>query len=369
MLRDEYLLDPAVAYLNHGGFGALARPVLEARERHLRRVEANPTAVYKDELAGELETSMAALAPRLGCDTSSIAFVPNVTFALNLVARSLMGGLGKGDEVLVTDLEYGAQQLLWSWVCESTGARLRNVALGAVPDADVVEEIAAHAGGRTRIALVSHITSSTARLLPVREIAARLHERGTIVVVDGAHAPGQIDLDLPSLGCDYYGGNLHKWFAAPRGAGILYATPSRQEALDPLVIGWGGTDRMQPLSSRIHSPGTIDASTYLSVPEALLFHDDRLAPEKEAARARLLAAAHELESLGYERLGSHADGLMMSAFFLPEGAAGEALAARLRSDKIEAIVTEHSGRAILRICVAWYTCDEELERLFKSCAG
>lgn len=369
MLRDEYLLDPEVAYLNHGGFGAVPRRVLEARERHLRRIEGNPTEVFMRTLAGELDVALSETALRLGCGAESLAFTQNVTFALNLVARSLMERLGPDDEVLLTDLEYGAQQMLWAWVCERTGARLRTVELGEVEDALTPERIAAAAGPATRVALVSHITSGTARLLPVAEISARLHELGVTVVVDGAHAPGHIALDLPALGCDYYGGNLHKWFAAPRGAGFLYASPARQEDLDPLVVSWGGTGRETPLSARIHFPGTVDPSNFLSVPEALSFHADHLAPEKEAARSRLGAVAGELASLGYERIGQQGDGLMMAAFFLPHGALGEELVTRLRAQRIEAIVGEHAGREILRICVAWYTRDEELERLVRTCAA
>lgn len=381
VIRRHFALDPGLAYLNHGGFGACPTPVLDARRRAQERIEADPSAFYRHRVAGDLADALVPVADTLGACSGDLAWVPNTTFGLNLVARSLLGRLGPGDEVLLTDLEYGSQVMLWSWLCERTGARLRVAPVGAA-DADSAPEVMDECvSAETRVALVSHITSSTARRLPVEEIARRLRERGVTVVVDGAHAPGQIPLDLSAIGCDYYVGNLHKWFAAPRGAAVLHAPGTEaQRALDPLVVSWGGTDPATPLADRLHSPGTVDPTNYLAAPAGVDFHTEILAPARRAARARLATVAAQLAELGLERVGSHDDNLMMAAFWLPAdasrpgaggaGAGGAGvdparLEVALAAARIEAIVTEHAGRPLLRICVAWYTTDEELERLLE----
>lgn len=367
VIRDAYLLDPALAYLNHGGFGAVPLPVLEERDRILRSVEANPTRHFMRELAGELDRALEPVAALVGCDAGDLAWTTNVTAGSNLVARSLMGGIRPGDEVLITDLEYGAQALLWAWVCETTGATLRVAPLCGLVSESMPSAVEACVSSATRIALVSHVTSATALLLPLGEIAGLLSERGVTVVVDGAHAPGHVPLELSSLACDFYLGNLHKWCAAARSSAFVYAKPEAQARLDPLVISWGGADRSHSLASRVNLPGTNDASAWLSVPRALSFHEEVLRPARAFARKRLEAAAGELAGTGFTRIGRTADDIMMSSFWLPAGLAPERLAGALQERRIEAVVTEQSTRPLLRVSVAWYTEDEELDRLLSCC--
>ena len=378
-IRRHFALDPDLAYLNHGGFGACPTRVLDVRRRLQERIESDPSGFYRHRVAGDLADALVPVAETLGARPGELAWVPNTTFGLNLVARSLLGRLGPADEVLLTDLEYGSQVMLWRWLCDRSGARLRVAPVGEAGEDVATEIVEGCVSARTRVALVSHVTSSTARRLPVEEISRRLRERGVVVVIDGAHVPGQVPLDLGAVGADYYVGNLHKWFAAPRGAAILHARGAEaQRALDPLVVSWGGTDPETPLADRVHSPGTVDPTTYLAAPEGLAFHRELLAPARPAARARLAAAAGKLADLGLQRVGSHDDDLLMAAFRLPNGAgvggAGSGvdpagLEAALAAARIEAIVTEHAGRSLLRICVAWYTTDEEIERLLEVVAA
>ncbi len=375
--------------------------MLEARRSELERIEADPSDFYRHHVGRSLVDALVPVAGALGADPGDLAWVPNTTFGLNLVARSLVGRLGPGDEVLTTDLEYGSQVMLWRWLCERAGAELRFAPVGEVGAEDVPGLLESLVTSRTRVAFLSHITSATARRLPVEDVARRLRARGVVVVVDGAHAPGQIPLDLHAIGCNYYVGNLHKWFGAPRGAAVLHAPgPEAQSALDPLVVSWGGTDPSSLLAERVHSPGTVDPTTYLAAPAGVAFHREVLAPARSAARARLGAAASALAALGFERVGGQEEDLMMAAFWFPEGAgvgsvAGAAsvagvagvagfaspedraaqdgsasrrldparLGAALQEAKVEAILTEKGGRSLLRICVAWYTTDEDIERL------
>ncbi|HEV2360326.1 MAG TPA: aminotransferase class V-fold PLP-dependent enzyme [Acidimicrobiales bacterium] len=366
-LRSQYLLDPRVAYLNHGAFGATAIAILEERERLLRAIEANPTRMFMRELKADVDAALEDLALVLKVPSRTLAFTSNATVGLNLVARSLMPTLHEGDEVLLTDVEYGSQLNLWEFVCERRGARLRVVPVCGVPADDVPRLVESHLSDRTRIMLMSHITSLTALRLPVEEVSGLLRRSGVTFVVDGAHAPGHIPLDLPGTGADYYVANLHKWFAAPRPSGFIYANAEAQSRLDPLVVNWGGTDRGTSLAERTHYPGTADASPWLTVPAALAFHEAILSPARPHARALLADAAEALAALSFERLGREDDDLLMSSWWLPPGLDADALRAELASDHIEAIVDRQGDRPVLRACVAWYTLESEVNRLLDAC--
>ncbi|MHB1929080.1 MAG: aminotransferase class V-fold PLP-dependent enzyme [Acidimicrobiales bacterium] len=342
---------------------------MEARDRALRSVEGDPTRFYMRGFDEAVAAPLRPVGEAVGAPASELCWVPNATVGINLVARSLMGSLGPGDEVLLTDVEYGAQVILWSWVCRQRGAALRTVEVCGLPPAAMADAVEAAVTPATRIALVSHITSATALRLPVEEVCRRLRPRGVTVIVDGAHAPGHIPLDVSAVGADYYAGNLHKWFGAPRPTAFLHAGVPAQARLDPLVVSWGGTDRGASLASRVHFGGTTDASGWLAVPEALAFHRAVLAPARPAARSLLADAAGGLGDLGYGRIGRQDDDLMMSSFWVPAGTDPVRLAERLLADRVEAIVTAHAGRPVLRVAVAWYTVADEVDRLLASCAG
>jgi isopenicillin-N epimerase len=362
-LRDLYLLDPETAYLNHGGFGAVPIPVFEERQRILREVEANPTAHFMRQLKDRLAEAIVPVAGALGVEAHELAFTTNATAGLNLIARSVMPTLRAGDEILLTDVEYGSQKILWEWVCQQRGAVCRTVPVCGLSQAETVEALEGAVTDATRLLLMSHISSATALRLPVAATSRRLRALGVTVVVDGAHAPGHISLDLGNLGCDYFVGNLHKWFAAARGTAVIYARAARQAELDPLIVSWGGTDRSSPLAARVHTPGTADASAWLAAPTALTFHAEYLAPARASARQLLEKAAAELAELGYERTGHADDDIQMAAFWTPTGVDSEQLDRRLKDAKIEAVVMHQDDRSALRISVAWYTVESEIARL------
>jgi len=275
-LRGEFLLRPEVVFLNHGSFGACPRPVFERYQAWQLELERQPVEFMGRRSRELMAEARAALAGYLGADADEVVYFPNVTVALNVVARSLR--LEPGDEVLMTDHEYGALERTWQFVCEKVGARTVVAPLPAPLDdpGAVVEALLAGLTERTRVVFLSHITSPTALVLPVGEVAAAVRARRpeVLVVVDGAHAPGQVDLDLHGLGVDFYGGNCHKWLSSPKGAGFLYARRDRQELLEPLVISWGWRSR-QPGPSRYvdehEFQGTRDLAAYLSVPDAIRF--------------------------------------------------------------------------------------------------
>jgi isopenicillin-N epimerase len=215
-IRDLFLLDEDVVFLNHGSFGACPEPVFRVYQEWQRELERNPVELLARRLPGLLAEVRAALAAFVGADAEGLLLLPNATAAVNMVAHSLE--LRPGDEVLATDQEYGAMELAWREACEQAGATYvaQPVELPAESQAKVADEIWAGVNERTRVLFVSHITSLTAMRMPVEELCRRARGAGVVTVVDGAHGPGQLDLDLEALGADFYAGNCHKWLCAPK---------------------------------------------------------------------------------------------------------------------------------------------------------
>jgi isopenicillin-N epimerase len=291
-LADLYLLRRDIAFLNHGSYGACPRPVFETYQRWQRELENQPVEFLGRRRVELLAEARAALGDFVGTHGDNLAFVPNVTVGMNAIARSLK--LEPGDEVLATDHEYGAVVRTWEYYCERSGAKFipQPIPMPVTTAEDFVEQFWSGVTERTKVITLSHITSATALIFPLEEICRRARAAGIITAIDGAHAPGQIDLDLDTLGADFYTGNCHKWLSAPKGAGFLYASPQAQSLLDPLVISWGWqAERPGPSAFVDHFgwSGTDDPSAYLSVPAAIKFQEEHNWPRVRAACHALLS--------------------------------------------------------------------------------
>jgi isopenicillin-N epimerase len=276
-LRGQFLLAPGVAFLNHGSFGACPRPVFERYQAWQLELERQPVEFLGRRSRGLLAEARAALGGYLGADADELVYVPNVTTALNVVARSLH--LEPGDEVLTADQEYGALTRTWQFVTEQRGARLvvQTVPTPVNEPAEIAQAVWAGVTPRTRVLFLSHVTSPTGMIQPIEALIQRAREAGIWTVIDGAHAPGQIPVDLHALDADFYGGNCHKWLCAPKGAGFLFARRDVQHLLEPLVISWGWRAE-EPGPSRFvdeqEQQATRDLAAYLSVPAAIEFLAD-----------------------------------------------------------------------------------------------
>lgn len=289
-LRDRWPLDPAIVYLNHGTVGAAPHDVLRVQQALRDRMARQPSRFLLRDVTHALsglsggsavgtatnEPTLVRAAARqvasfVGAASDDVVFVDNATSGVNTVLRAVP--LASGDEILTTDQSYGAVMNAMRFVAARRGATV-NFVEAPYPrfDADeLVERIDRAIGPRTRLLVVDHVTSSTALVLPVAAIAERCRARGVTVLVDGAHAPGAIPLDVPSLGVDYYTGNLHKWAQAPQTAAFLWAAPLRQDGLHPLVISW---ELGRGFTSEFDMVGTRDLTPWLAAPAGLRFLAD-----------------------------------------------------------------------------------------------
>jgi isopenicillin-N epimerase len=291
--RALFLLDPDISYLNHGSYGATPRPVFEAYQRWQRELERQPTEFLGRRHRDLMRNAREVLGAFVGSPPADLVFTQNVTEALNIVAHSLH--LGRGDEVLTSDHEYGACDRMWRFLSRKHGFTCvrRPVAVPPSSATALIDDFMEGVTPATRVIFLSHISSSTAVRLPVEEICRRARQLGIISVVDGAHTPGQVPLDLSAIGADFYGANLHKWLCAPKGAGFLYAGPAAQSVLDPLVISWGYESEIpgeSPFIDHHEWWGTRDPAAFLTVPAAIEFQREHDWVSVRAECHKLLAS-------------------------------------------------------------------------------
>jgi isopenicillin-N epimerase len=361
-LRDLFLLDPDLVFLNHGSFGACPRPVFERYQAWQRELEASPVEFLGRRFEDLLDEARAALAVYVGAQPGDLVFCPNATSGVNAVARSLR--LEHGDEILSTDHEYGALDLTWEFVCDRTGARYvrQPVPTPVGTEDEIAEAVWAGFGPRTRVLYLSHITSRSAVRFPVEELCRRAREAGVVSIVDGAHAVGQIPIDLASLGADFYAGNCHKWLCAPKGAGFLWARPEHQTRIEPATVTWG-YEPGQGFGERRHWQGTRDPAAYLSVPAAIEFQREHGWDDvRERCRGLLDFARESMTSwTGLEPLGR--DPLQMATFPLPPCDGDEVKRRLFDEHRVEVPVWQRNGATLLRISVQGYNDAADIEAL------
>ena len=366
-----FSLDPAVSYLNHGSFGAVPISVQRTQQRLRDETEANPLKFFVQGLHDRILHTRRHLAAFVGADPDGSALVPNTTAGVSLVLQSVR--LGPGDEVLLTDHAYGAVALAARRQCRRAGATARTVALPlGAPDGEVVARVRnALRPGKTRLLIVDQLTSPTAKALPVAAIAASAREHEVPVLVDAAHAPGMLPVDVAAIGADFWVGNLHKWAFAPRGTALLAVAPAWRRRIDPLVVSWR-QDAGFP--SAVEFQGTVDYTAWLSAPAGLFvlrtLGVDTVREHNAALAAygqRVVGTALGLAPADLPDPGAPA--ASMRVVPLPAGLATtvpEAHALRQHiADKLgmETAINAWGGRGWLRLSAQVYNRPEEYEHL------
>ena len=273
-MKSEFLLDPNIIYLNHGSFGACPKPIFADYQKWQVELEREPVQFILKNSLDYLKTSKAALAQYINCDPDDFYFTVNPTVAINTVMRSL--DLKPGDEILATNHEYGAMDRIWNFFGRKSGVKYvrQEISLPIISKQQILDEFWRGYNSNTKAIFINQISSVTALIFPVKEICQRAKELGLITIVDAAHVPGHIALDLSDIDADYYTGTLHKWMLTPKGCSFLYVKKELQQKLDPLVISWG-YDSVAPSGNSFldyHEPqGTRDISAFLTAPAAIAF--------------------------------------------------------------------------------------------------
>ena len=304
-LRDQFLLRKDIHFLNFGSFGATPKPVFDYYQQWQKVLEAEPVQFIAFDGVEYLSTSRAALAQFLHVDDKDdLVYVTNPSFAVNIIAKGFP--LEEGDEILATDIEYGACDRTWDYYCAQKKAiyKRQKISLPITTKEQFIEDFFKGLTPKTKAIFISHITSATALIFPVKEICAIAKSKGLITIVDGAHAPAHIDLKINELAVDFYVGACHKWMMAPKGASFLYAHKSVQPLCDPLVVSWGYKAAKPSHSSFLdyhQMIGTRDFSAFLAVTMSIIFMKDHNWPEvTKKCHEMVLANA----PLFYELLGT-----------------------------------------------------------------
>ena len=290
-MENLFLLSPDFTHLNHGSFGACPKPIFEDYQSFQLEMERDPVYFIQKKLALHLAKAKSALSTFINCDANDFIFTPNPTVAINTVMRSL--NLKEGDEILTTNHEYGAMDRTWHFYCKNSGVKYirQTISLPIISKEQILEEFWKGLTAKTKIVFLNQISSATALIFPVKEICDKARELGITTIIDGAHVPGHIDLDIKDLNPDYYTGTLHKWMLAPKGSSFLYVRKELQNQMDPLVVSWG-YESLAPGESQFldyhEYQGTNDNSAYLCTPAVIEFLQKNNWKEKSAVAKTLV---------------------------------------------------------------------------------
>ena len=370
-LRDQFLLNDQVTFLNFGSFGATPKPVFEKYQAYQLEMERDPVQFITNRGQAYLKQSRTALSSFINCDADDIVMVTNPSYAVNTIAKSL--NLKEDDEILSTDLEYGACDRTWNFVCKNNGAKyIRQKISLPLKDADTfVEELFKGVSTKTKLIFISHITSTTALILPVEAVAKKAKQLGIPVFIDGAHVPGHIPLDIKQLDVEYYTGACHKWMMTPKGSSFMYVKKSLQPNTFPLVVSWG-YEAMFPSNSHYQDwhtmNGTRDYTAFLCVPESIQFMED-YDWKSVATNSRYMVKenAHQFaEALGSSLLAPLTDQFIGQMLAVEIKTSDPEKLYRTLYDNyhIEIPVMRHDDKVFMRYSINGFNSQQDLENLF-----
>ena len=374
-LKEHFLLDPNIVFLNHGSYGAAPKPVFEAYQNWQQRLERQPVLFLGREMNGLFLEARKALGEYLNADADDLVYIPNATHGINIIAHSL--NFQPGDEILTTDHEYGACDYTWEFLCQKNGANYihQPIPLPVHTEDEIVEEFLKRITSRTKVIYLSHITSATALRLPVEKICRRARDLGLLSIVDAAHSPGQMPLDLQQLGADVVFGNCHKWMLAPKGAAFLFVKRELQHLVEPFVVSWGyHADPEFTTGSRfidlLQWTGTRDTTAALTVPTAIQFmreHNwDQVRCQCHGLLSQAIQRVCELSNMQPPYPVDSDFYHQMATAPLPPSNLG-VLKSRLYEEyKIEVPLVQWQDKQFIRISIQGYNDQDDIDHLLRA---
>jgi len=372
-MKNKFLLDKSITYLNHGSFGACPKPIFEEFQRLQLELENEPVQFITKKTLAYLKAAKEKLANYIGCQPEDFFFTPNPTVAVNTILRSL--NLQEGDEILSTNQEYGAMDKTWNFFSKKTGIKYirQEISLPIISKEKLLKEFWSGYTSKTKVIFINEISSATALIFPVKEICQKAQELGLITIIDGAHVPGHIDLNISALNPDFYTGTLHKWMLAPKGSSFLYVKKEFQNDIDPLVVSWGYDNAVISESQFLdyhEYQGTRDISAFLCTPKVVDFLEENNWKQISAACKTIvrenyqrfcdLLNAKPLCPISEEFLGQ------MASIQIQTQEPVKLKELLFEKYKIEVPVMPWNGKVYLRYSINAYNSQEDLDVLYKA---
>lgn len=371
MIKDQFLLDPAVTYLNFGSFGACPKIVFDAYQKFQLELERQPVQFMMHTGMKHLNDAQGSLAAYIGCDSNDVVLVTNPSYAINTIAKALP--LNKGDEILTTNLEYGAMERTWRYYCDKAGAKyvVQQVTFPIQSKEQFLSDFWDGCTAQTKVVFISHITSATGLILPIEEICSEARRRGLLTIIDGAHVPGQLPLDLKALDADVYVGACHKWMMGPKGASFLFVKREQQHWVDPLLISWGFKSEAPSESTFIdyhQTAGTRDFSAFLAVPFCIEFmKKNNWELVRSHCQKKTIEWANRFKAeFGFQSIAPITDSFIGQMYSMPIKIEDPDLLKATLYDQyqIEVPVFKNHNEVFIRFSYQAFNTDEDMQYLF-----
>ena len=370
-MKDWFLLDPDITFLNHGSYGACSKPVFKEYQDWQQKLETQPVQFMTNQVYSAMEKSRESMSQFVGCDDEELVFFQNPTTAVTNVIYNL--DLKPGDEVLMSNHEYGALVRAWKMWGEKTGVNIiqQDISMPVTIEENFIENFWTGVTDQTKVIFLSHITSSTALIFPIEKIIKLAKEQNILTIIDGAHVPAHIPLNIHELGCDFYTGACHKWLCAPKGSSFLFVKKEHQDWVKPVVVSWG-KDGDDPTPSEFIQnfqwQGTRDMSAFLTIPTAINFYNKEIRPYQAACKKIIQDTYSEFPSvLNTEPISAGIEWLaQLVAHPLPKNIPSNLKKRLWEEYQIEIPVFEWNGQEFVRVSIQVYNTQKDVDLLMSA---
>ena len=370
-MKDWFLLDPDITFLNHGSYGACSKPVFKEYQDWQQKLENQPVQFMTNRVYSALEKARESMSQFVGCDEQELVFFQNPTTAVTNVIYNL--DLKPGDEVLMSNHEYGALVRAWKMWGKKTGVNIiqQDISMPVTTEENFIEDFWKGVTPQTKVVFLSHITSSTALIFPIEKIIKLAKEQNILTIIDGAHVPAQIPLNIHELGCDFYTGACHKWLCAPKGSSFLFVKKEHQDWVKPVVVSWGKDGDDPSPSEFIQNfqwQGTRDMSAFLTIPTAINFYNKEIRPYQESCKKIIQDTYSEFSSvLNTEPISAGKEWLaQLVAHPLPKNIPSNLKKRLWEEYQIEIPVFEWNGQAYVRVSIQVYNTQKDVDLLMSA---